>query len=98
MTEKNQLPEYLKETATGDFEITLAKSLDIDGAKVGVIVMREPTVQDLLAAEMQSKGQSDAVQEIMMFSNLCSVTPDQIKEATLKDYRRIQEAFKLFTT
>lgn len=98
MTEKNQLPGYLIETAADDFEITLAKALDVDGAKVNVIAMREPTVQDLLAAEMQSKGQSDAFQEIMMFSNLCSITPDQIKATTLKDYRRIQEAFKLFTT
>ncbi|KOR15877.1 hypothetical protein ABW55_06555 [Acinetobacter sp. C15] len=91
-----ELPEYIVECAEG-YKISLNKPITIDSASVQVLTMREPTVQDMLVAEMQAKGQSEANQEIAMFANLCSVAPDNIKGATLKDYRRIQEAFKLFT-
>ncbi|MFX9003823.1 phage tail assembly protein [Acinetobacter baumannii] len=46
---------------------------------------------------MQSKGKSDAEQEITMFVNLCEVAPDFIKKLGLKDYKRIQGAYRLFT-
>jgi hypothetical protein len=59
--------------------------------------MREPTVQDLLSAEMQAKGKSDAEQEITMFANLCEITPDFIKGLGLKDYKRLQASYRLFT-
>ena len=91
-----QLPKYISEVAEG-YKISLAKPLDIDGAKVSEIVMREPTVQDHLAAEMQAKGMGSAMQEITMFANLCNVSPEQIKTITLRNYGRVQEAFKLFT-
>ncbi|TCB36842.1 phage tail assembly protein [Acinetobacter sp. ANC 4910] len=91
-----QLPEYISEVAEG-YKITLLKPLDIDGAKVSEIVMREPTVQDLLAAEMQAKSLGAAKQEIVMFANLCDVTPEQIQATTLRNYGRLQAAFKLFT-
>jgi len=91
-----QLPKYISEVAEG-YKIELAKPLDIDGAQVSEIVMREPTVQDHLAAEMQAKGLGSAMQEITMFANLCNVSPEQVKTMTLRNYGRVQEAFKLFT-
>ena len=91
-----QLPKYISEVAEG-YKIELAKPLDIDGAQVSEIVMREPTVQDHLAAEMQAKGLGSAMQEITMFANLYNVSPEQVKTMTLRNYGRVQEAFKLFT-
>ena len=91
-----QLPKYISEVAEG-YKIELAKPLDIDGAKVSEIVMREPTVQDHLAAEMQTKGMGSAMQEITMFANLCDVSPEQVQTMTLRNYGRVQAAFKLFT-
>lgn len=91
-----QLPKYISEVAEG-YKIELAKPLDIDGAKVSEIVMREPTVQDLLAAEMQAKGMGSAMQEVTMFANLCDISPEQVKTMTVRNYGRVQEAFKLFT-
>ena len=90
------LPSYIQEAAEG-FKITLTKPINIDGAQVSEVIMREPTVQDLLAAEMIAKGQSAANQEITMFANLCTVLPDQIKGLTMRNYGRLQAAFKLFT-
>lgn len=92
----NTLPSYIAEVAEG-FKVTLTKPMSIDGAQVSEVVMREPTVQDLLAAEMIAKGQSAATQEITMFANLCTVSPDQIKALTMRNYGRLQDAFKLFT-
>lgn len=83
-------PEYLTETETG-VEITLNKPLDIDGAKVAVLSMREPTVNDQLVAE-KIKG-SDAEKEIAILSNLLTITPDDVRRLTLRDYKRVQEAY-----
>ena len=84
--------DYIQEEA-GTNQITLSR----DYSGIGEISMREPTVQDLLSAELQAKGKSDAEQEITMFANLCEIAPDFIKSLGLKDYKRIQESYRLFT-
>lgn len=84
--------EYIQENE-GMNQITLSRAYD----GLNQICMREPTVQDLLSAELQAKGKSDAEQEITMFANLCEITPDFIKGLGLKDYKRIQESYRLFT-
>ncbi len=84
--------DYIQEEA-GTNQITLSRAY----SGIGEISMREPTVQDLLSAELQAKGKSDAEQEITMFANLCEIAPDFIKSLGLKDYKRIQESYRLFT-
>lgn len=74
--------------------ITLSKPMDIDGAKVTVLTMREPTVADQMANDSVKGG--DAIKEVTMLSNLCTVTPDQLKSLTLRDYKRVQTAFMGF--
>ena len=83
--------DYIQEEE-GMNQITLSRAYD------GIIQvqMREPTVQDLLSAELQSKGKSDAEQEITMFANICELAPDFFKKLGLKDYKRIQESYRLF--
>ncbi len=84
--------DYIQENE-GNHIITLSRAY----GGVNQISMREPTVQDLLTAELQNKGKSSADQEITMFVNLCEVDPDFIKKLGLKDYVRIQESYRLFT-
>lgn len=89
-------PDYLKlNEQTGHIDITLARPLNVDGANVKVLRMREPTVADQEVA-VDAAG-SDASREIAMFANLCEVSPDQIRKMALRDYKRLQEAFVNFT-
>lgn len=75
-------------------DIVLAKPIDIDGAKVSTLRMREPTVSDQLVAD-EMRG-SDAAKEINTLANLCQVSPDDVKKLTLRDYKKLQTAFMGF--
>lgn len=77
-------------------DISLSTPLDINGAEVKALRMREPTVSDQLAADMIKGG--DSAKEVQLFANLCEINPDDIKKLTLKDYRRVQDAFLFFTS
>lgn len=79
----------------GFVDVELTRPLQIAGAPVKALRMREPTVADQLAME-EMKG-TDGAKEIGMFANLCEVTPDDIKKLTLKDYKKVQAAFLNFT-
>lgn len=79
----------------GFVDIELSRPLQIDGANVSALRMREPTVADQLAME-EMKG-TDGAKEIGMFANLCEVSPDDIKKLTLKDYKKVQATFLGFT-
>lgn len=82
--------DYLKE-GEGFIDITLSRQVTIGGAKVSALRMREPTVADQeVASEMTG---SDAAREIRTFSSLCEVTPDEIRQLSLRDYKRLQAAF-----
>jgi hypothetical protein len=79
------------EADAGFVDVELSRPMDIDGAQVKALRMREPTVADQLASE-EMKG-SDSAKEIAMLANLCEVSPDDIKRLTLKDYKKLQAAF-----
>lgn len=87
-TEKT--PDYIVQ-GDGHADITLVRGLNVAGAKVFVVRMREPTVADQLASD-EFKG-TDAAKEIFMMANLCEQAPDDLKALTLKDYKRMQTAF-----
>ncbi|QKN87918.1 tape measure protein chaperone [Acinetobacter phage vB_AbaP_Alexa] len=74
--------------------ITLKAGVEIDGAKVNALTMREPTVDDNLAMDAY-KG-TDAQKELFMFGNLCGVAPTDLQKLTLRDYGRVQKAFTNF--
>ncbi len=80
--------------AAGYVDIELARPLDIDGAQVTKLRMREPTVGDQMVAD-EMKG-SDAAKEIATLANLCQVAPDDLKRLTLRDYKKVQAAFLAF--
>lgn len=75
----------------GFVDIDLSRAIEIDGAKVKTLRMREPTVADQLASE-ELKG-TDAAKELMTLANLCQITPDDLKGLSLRDYKKLQEAF-----
>lgn len=88
------MPEYLTETDDG-LTIKLTRPVEIDGSEVNAITMREPTVQDQL--DVQAIKGSEAHREVTLMANLCSLTPDQVKAMTMRNYRRLQEALEVFT-
>lgn len=86
---KDKNPEWL--TVGDDFaDVTLASAMEVAGAKVAVIRMREPTVADQRAASRAKGG--DAEQEVALLSNLCEVSPADIDRLKLRDYKRLQTA------
>jgi Phage tail assembly chaperone proteins, E, or 41 or 14 len=79
---------------SGFVDVALSRPLSVSGAEVKALRMREPTVADQLVSE-EMKG-TDSAKEIAMLSNLCDVTPDEIKSLTLRDYKKVQAAFLAF--
>lgn len=75
--------------------IELDKSIEINGATVNKLTMREPTVGDQIAAS-KVKG-SDADQEVFLIATICDVSPADLHKVKLSDYRKLQEAFVGFT-
>lgn len=64
------------------------------GVEIKTLKMREPKVRDMLAAEKAGKG--DAAREISMFAALCEVEPAVIEDLSMKDYRKVQDAYQGF--
>lgn len=87
--------EHVTINADGSANIALSKDIEIAGVKVSALRMREPTVNDQLV--MDATPGSDAVKEIAFFANLTGQTPNEIKSLSLRDYKRVQAAFGLFT-
>lgn len=80
-----------KDQNVGGVDIQLAKAIDIDGAQVKFLRMREPTVGDQLA--MDKIQGSDADKELAMIANLCMVKPADLHQLSLRDYKKVQAAF-----
>lgn len=89
---KKSTPDYIN-LLDGKADVTLSRPLEIDGAKVNVLTMREPTVDDQIAAEA---GGSDGVADKKYMANLCMVTPSDIGRLPLRDFKRLQVAFGFF--
>jgi hypothetical protein len=87
--------KFLKVNADGSVAITLSRPIEVNGATVSVVTMREPLVRDQLAA---SKGKGDeADKEVAFFANLCEIDPVGIQNLSMRDYKRLQAAFENFT-
>jgi hypothetical protein len=76
---------------TGFIDVTLNRPIDVDGTEMKVLRVREPTVADQLVAD-EYKG-SDSAKELLTMANLCQVSTEDLKKLTLKDYKKLQEAF-----
>lgn len=85
---------WLKENADGSLTITLSKPLEVNGAQLQELTMREPTVDDQVASN-EVRG-SDVVKETTLFANLCEIPPNDLRRLKLRDYMRLQAAFGNF--
>lgn len=74
--------------------IDLEFPVKIAGATVQVLSMRRSTVGDVLTA---NRIKDEIEREIVLFANLCQVTPEDIRNLDLKDYQKLQEVFRSFT-
>jgi hypothetical protein len=74
--------------------IELEFPIKIAGASVQVLTMRRSTVGDVLTA---NRIKDEVEREIVLFANLCQVTPEDIRAIDLKDYQKLQEVFRSFT-
>ena len=74
----------------GFADITLSRPLDVNGAKISTVRMREPTVADQMASEKASD--SEAEKELTLMGNLSELTVDDLKRLTLRDYVRMRTA------
>lgn len=86
-------PDFLTH-GDGHVDVALSRSLELAGANVTSVRMREPTVADQLAGDTTKGG--DAAKEIAILANLCELSPDDIKRMPLRDYKRLQVAFMGF--
>lgn len=75
-------------------KIELKYPVEHKGETVEVLTMRRMKVRDQLAAD--KKGGSNAEVEVTLFSNLCEVAPEVIKDLDIADYRELQKTYKGF--
>lgn len=95
MSEK--LPEFIKINDDGA-EITLSsKKTKISGIIVDRIKMAMPTAGTLRIAQVKYPS-SNADQEAYTFSSICAVTPEELDALTVRDYSRVQLAYRFLTT
>jgi hypothetical protein len=91
MSKKN---DFIKEL-DGVAQVTLASPATVGGVKVDSITMREPSVGDMKI--VQNSRASDAEKEIAAIANLCELTTAEVEAMSLRNFGRLQAAFKLFT-
>lgn len=93
---KNQtagLPVYISEGPDGSLTIDLVRGLEIAGAKVTKLKLREPSLDDQLTSQQAG---SNAEAEVTLIANLAEITPAELRAAKMRDYARLQEALGFF--
>lgn len=75
-------------------EIKLEHPIEVDGRTIESINVRRLKVRDQVAAS-KKKG-TEAEVEVHLFANLCELTPANIEELDMVDYRKIQDIYTGF--
>ena len=76
--------------------VELKYPIKVDGTEVRSLSMRRPKVRDQLAAAKIGKDKTDEEKEVRMFADLCEVTPENVGDLDVEDYRQLVEAYKGF--
>lgn len=87
-------PEDFVEYFQGYAIITLSRPLEIGGAPLTALKMREPCVNDNLTYD-EMKG-TDARKEVSTLANLLEMDPAHVAKLPLRDYVRMQAAYAGF--
>lgn len=72
--------------------IKLREPVQINGASVGVLTLRRPKVRDLKEAQRISDKPEE--QELALIARLAGLTPEDVEELDLADYRQLAETFR----
>lgn len=84
-------PDYLQYADDDSHvDVTLTRAIEIAGMKTSTVRMREPSVQDQMAANSM-KG-TEASKEVAFVANLCDLTPADVSGLSLRNYGRLQAA------
>lgn len=88
------IPDFLTENDDGSITVDFgSRAPSIDGTKVEKLTLREPTVDDQIAAQ---KGRGAAEAEVALLSTLAEISPEAIRAMTLRQYGRLQAVLQVF--
>lgn len=71
--------------------IELKYPITLDGTEVCALYMRRPKVRDQIVSA--KAGKTEEEKEIRLFANLCEVTPENIEDLDLADYKQLANAY-----
>lgn len=95
MSDSKKKPSWTEaELALPYRDITLNRPVTIGGVERKTLRMREPSVDDQEAALLMTGA--PFTNEKTYFANLMEITPAEIGKLSLKDYKRVEEAFYSF--
>lgn len=92
-TAETKFPAYIKEGADGSLTVTLVRGLEISGAPVTALTLREPSLDDQLVSQ---KVGDNAEAEVALIANLAEVAPGDLRTLKMRDFLRLQEALGFF--
>lgn len=90
-TTQKTLPAWLQITPSRA-TVQLSTPVELNSVRCDTITLRTPTIGDLRAAEKQHKDDPGAV-ELQMFATLAECGVRDLDGLSLRDYRRVQEAY-----
>lgn len=85
------IPKYQDGNVPEFEDIPLSRPIDINGAKVATLRMRQPLMLDQRIIA-KSTG-SDEDKEVRFMANLCDVTPEDILKLALRDFKKVQTQY-----
>ncbi len=92
MSITNTTPSWLN-IEGGRAVVSLSVPLEVYGEVRQALTMRCPTVREDLMVAHQA-GDNDEQRELLMLGSLCELTEDQLTALQVRDYRRLQRAYK----
>lgn len=78
--------------------IPLSRPLKTSRGELTELTMREPVVADTLAAEQMADGKGQAYFEVVAFGLLVDLAPEELTRLPLRDYKKLQDAYRFFTS
>lgn len=86
-------PDFIKEGSDGSLTVALVRGLDVAGANVTSLKLREPSLNDQLTSQ---KIGGNAEAEVALIANLAEVPPDDLRLLKMRDFVRLQAALGFF--
>ncbi len=81
-------------TKTESAKITLARPYTRQGNTLSELTMRRPKLKDHIVASKASDVELEG--EAALFASLCGVTPEDLSEMDMADYKRLQAVYRDF--